>query len=96
MDQMFEHASSFNVDLSKWDVSSVNSMIQMFASASSFEQTLCGAWMDSKAEKDGIFEGSAGRICSKASPTLPQQDVEIGTLTTTSTSNKTTTINTST
>ena len=46
MDSMFEQASSFNRDLSKWDVSRVNNMKLMFSGASSFKgvSALLSAW----------------------------------------------------
>ena len=37
---MFYNASSFNQDLSNWDVSFVNEMFSMFNNASSFNQDL--------------------------------------------------------
>ena len=57
---MFIGATSFNVDLSKWDVSSVTKMDFMFEHAKSFKQTLCGAaWVNSKASKKLMFGGSS-------------------------------------
>ena len=63
---MFMDASAFNIDISKWDVSSVVSMDYMFSQGgktSSFKQKLCGAaWVRSKASKKGMFTGSYGSI----------------------------------
>ena len=67
MAYMFYSASSFNVDISKWDVSRVTTMKQTFAGTSSFAQTLCGAWLTSAADKDGMFDGSSGRLCTTTS-----------------------------
>ena len=64
MSLMFSRASSFNGGISKWDVSRVTSMEKMFHSASSFAQTLCGKWQTSTADKDGMFDGSSGKICT--------------------------------
>merc|ERR1719174_3559147 len=64
MQGMFYSASSFNGDLSKWDVSGVTNMNAMFKGASSFSQTLCGAWRTSTADKDSMFDGSSGRLCT--------------------------------
>jgi len=44
-------------------VSSVTDMYSMFYSASSFAQTLCGAWKTSTANKRAMFIGSPGKIC---------------------------------
>jgi surface protein len=41
MKHMFNGASSFNSDISNWNVSSVKEMGQMFFYASSFNQNLC-------------------------------------------------------
>jgi len=63
MGYMFHFATSFNGDLSKWDVSKVTDMDNMFADATSFKQKLCGdAWVNSKATKNGMFDGSPGSI----------------------------------
>merc|ERR1719174_1142386 len=57
------YETSFNVDLSKWDVSSVTNMAYMFFHAASFNQKLCGAdWVSSKASKRNMFGGSSGSI----------------------------------
>ena len=66
-------ATSFNSDISKWDISSVTSMDYMFQHAKSFNRQLCGAaWVDSKATKFEMFDGSSGSIprfvCKKFSP----------------------------
>ena len=44
---MFLCASSFNEDLSKWDLFNVISMSKMFNRISCFDQDLCGAWFTS-------------------------------------------------
>merc|ERR1719331_428442 len=63
MEYMFMFAASFNVDIWTWDVSNVITMIDMFHGATSFKQTLCGeAWVNSKADKKGMFTGSPGSI----------------------------------
>ena len=60
---MFQSASSFNSDISKWEVSSVTKMDAMFGDAVSFTQNLCGdAWVQSKASKTAMFKGSRGSI----------------------------------
>ena len=43
MDNVFHGATSFNGDLSAWDVSEVTDMSDMFYRATSFNQNL-GAW----------------------------------------------------
>merc|ERR1719174_3543384 len=72
---MFHKALSFNGDISKWDVSNVENMNQMFQDAKSFKKKLCGAaWVHSKARKNLMFEGSYGSIsetvCNKTTSTF--------------------------
>jgi len=45
-------------------VSKVNNMLFMFQSASSFRQTLCGAWKTTRANKAAMFVGSSGKMCT--------------------------------
>ena len=71
MYSMFNRAKSFNGDLSKWDVSRVTDMQYMFVGAESFVHTLCGAWLASTANKDGMFYESSGRICLTTSKRRP-------------------------
>ena len=60
---MFQGALSFNRDISKWQVSSVIDMRNMFRDAASFNQNLCGArWVHSDAIKTGMFADSSGSI----------------------------------
>jgi surface protein len=40
---MFQHAETFNQDISKWDVSKVTDMRAMFLNATSFNQDI-GSW----------------------------------------------------
>ena len=62
---MFLGATSFNGDLSKWDVSSVNDMHGMFLGARLFNRKLCtAAWVNSKARKDSMFEGTSASLSS--------------------------------
>jgi len=53
MNNMFENASSFNQDISGWDVGGVDTMTTMFRAATSFDQNL-GAWRF-KNNADGSF-----------------------------------------
>ena len=66
---MFVSATSFNGDISKWDVSRVTDMDTMFKDAAAFEQKLCGVdWVQSKATKTSMFEGSQGSISRERCP----------------------------
>jgi len=68
---MFNSASSFNGDISKWDVSRVTSMEDMFLDATSFKQALCGAaWVHSDARQDGMFRRSFGSISQRVCPSI--------------------------
>merc|ERR1712224_819047 len=63
MRRMFMTAESFDVDISKWDVSSVRDMHAMFLGAAHFKRILCGAaWVDSKARQTIMFKDTAGSI----------------------------------
>ena len=77
MSGMFKGATSFNGDISTWDVSRVGNMKDMFRDAGSFTQHLCGAgWVQSNALKTGMFAGSSGSIsrevCTSNRPTSRQ------------------------
>jgi len=41
LSSMFRDATSFNQDISKWDVSKANDFANMFKGAASFDQDLC-------------------------------------------------------
>ena len=56
---MFTYASQFNADISDWDVSKVTNMINMFKSATAFDQCLTGEWSESTASKTNMFIGSS-------------------------------------
>ena len=64
---MFERARLFNSDISKWDVSSVTRMNRMFWNVESFDEELCGsAWVQTRATKKLMFEGSKGSLAETA------------------------------
>ena len=68
MKDMFMVATSFSIDISQWDVSKVINMHGMFIGAKAFNQELCGAaWVESKATKVFMFQGSDGWINIKES-----------------------------
>ena len=61
--QLFRGATSFNGDLSSWDVGQVTQMYGMFRGATSFNRQLGGAWSGSTAEgRTNMFHGSGGSI----------------------------------
>ena len=73
MGYMFYRAQSFNQNLSAWDVSAVTDMHSMFRGACSFKQILCGvSWVDSKAKKGKILDGSHGSISTTVCTATPE------------------------
>ena len=70
MYRMFYHATSFNGDLSSWNIGGVKDMYQMFDGATSFNQDLC-AWGD-KFPYDRAYEIFANSGCNNTS--TPQVD----------------------
>merc|ERR1712176_1531110 len=67
MHQMFDRATTFNADISGWDVSKVTDFDKMFLYATSFKRALCGAaWLKSKGNSKTtqveMFKGSPGAI----------------------------------
>merc|ERR1712046_535782 len=58
MSFMFADSALFNVDLSSWDLSSVDNMAYMFYRALSFDQDLC--WDVSGKVTESMFAGSTG------------------------------------
>ena len=59
MSYAFENQSSFNGDISLWDVSSVTNMRYMFQNAVSFNQNLSGWCVTNIASEPGNFDTGA-------------------------------------
>ena len=57
MKWLFADATSFNGDLSSWDVGRVTDMSHMFHGATSFNHQLGGLWSDSTADQTFMFGG---------------------------------------
>ena len=62
MNLLFMDVTSFNGDLSSWDVGQVTRMVSMFAGATSFNRQLGGKWSASTASQTHMFVGSGGSI----------------------------------
>merc|ERR1712032_1210372 len=58
MRAMFSEASSFNQDLSKWDVSAVKAMWSMFTGASAFNQDLSKWDVSAVTDMGSMFYGA--------------------------------------
>ena len=65
MEGMFFEATSFNGDLSRWNVSSAKNMSSMFEGATSFDRQLDGTWSTSTADKTYMFSNSPGTIAGR-------------------------------
>ena len=65
MNEMFLFATSFNGDLSQWDVSNCANMGHMLGGATSFTHQLGGAWSTSTANKYAMFLNCPGSIAGK-------------------------------
>jgi hypothetical protein len=59
MNSMFGYARTFNHDLSKWNVTAMTDMSNMFYQASAFNQELCWS-LNEGAVTTGMFYGSGG------------------------------------
>ena len=74
MQGMFLQASSFNIDISKWDMRSVTDTDYMFYQAESFKQQLCGdTWINSKATNKFMFASSEGILADKPCSFVPHR-----------------------
>ena len=69
MTAMFSGATSFNGDLSRWEVGQVTHMRSIFNNATSFDRQLGGAWATSTANRDFMFYKSHGSIAGKTNDT---------------------------
>ena len=71
---MLHTATSFNGDLSCWDVGQVRRMVGMFAHATSFDCQLGGAWATSTAGKRRmLLSDSPGTIAGKMNDRGPRR-----------------------
>merc|ERR1712216_653515 len=83
MGSMFSNARSFNHDLSRWDASAFTDMTFMFMRADAFMCELAGMdWVNSKANKRGMFMDSSEPISSTVDRTAkkaftPQSKLEL-------------------
>ena len=65
MNLLFRGATSFNGDLSSWDVGRVTNMSGMFNGATSFNGQLGGTWSESTAGRGQMFRNSPGTIVGR-------------------------------
>ena len=65
MDETFAGATSFNCDLSSWDVGECFSMEKTFAGATSFTHQLGQKWVTSNADMQCTFANSPGSIAGR-------------------------------
>ena len=72
MSSMFFGAILFDCDLSRWDVSRVKKMDNMFLGAERFKQKICGLkWLKSKASMDAMFDGTTLDLCTFVTTAAP-------------------------
>ncbi len=59
MEQMFQNATSFNADISSWDVSTITNMRSMFSGATSFNQDISGWDVSGVTDLSNMFDSAS-------------------------------------